>query len=127
MPDRLHPETGTCVAEWCDDAAWCSVTCAMDAIGKKWHPVVVERLLEDEPRRFNELADAIDGVTNKVLSESLDDLEAKGLVERRVVDDKPVTVRYRLTDLGRSLEPVIDALAAFGREYRDVAGPDDGC
>lgn len=108
-----------CVAAWCAGEEWCGVSCAMEVVGKKWHPVIVQRLLaEPEGLRFSELGAAIDGVTNKVLSESLDDLAAHDVVERTVVNDKPVEVVYALTDHGRTLEPVIESLEAWGRRHR---------
>lgn len=104
-----------CLAVLCLGDDWCAITCTMEVIGNKWHPVIVHRLLQDGPLRFNELADAVGPITNKVLSNSLSDLEEKALVERTVVDDQPVKVEYELTDRGRSLESVIDALQSWGR------------
>jgi DNA-binding HxlR family transcriptional regulator len=75
-------------------AGWCAVTCTMKLIGKKWHPVIIYRLLAHGSMGFNDLSDELGGVTNKVLSESLDALEENGLVEREVVQAKPVRVSY---------------------------------
>jgi DNA-binding HxlR family transcriptional regulator len=104
-----------CIAVWCAGEDWCEVTCAMNVIGKKWHPVIVDRLLDRGVLRFNELSNEIGGITNKVLSESLDDLEEKGLLDRTIVNEKPVKVEYSLTDRGRSVEPVIEALRGWGQ------------
>ena len=104
-----------CLAVWCAGDEWCAVTCAMEVIGNKWHPVIVHRLLKHESLRFNELSNEVGAVTNKVLSQSLDDLEEKGLVNRTVVSEKPVAVEYSLTERGQSLEPVIDALQEWGK------------
>lgn len=104
-----------CLAVWCAGDEWCAVTCAMDVIGNKWHPVIVHRLLRHESLRFNELSNEVGSVTNKVLSQSLGDLEEKGLVNRTVVREKPVAVEYSLTERGQSLEPVIDALQEWGK------------
>lgn len=106
-----------CVASWCADDDWCGVTCTMDVLGKKWNPVVVHRLLERESLRFNELADDLGDVTNKVLSDTLDDLERRKVVERTVESGKPVEVRYSLTERGRSLEPVVAALESWGENH----------
>jgi len=114
-----------CVAVWCADDEWCAVTCTLDVIGKKWHPVIVHRLLAHGRLGFNDLSDEIDGVTNKVLSDSLDDLEEKGLVEREIVQEKPVRVSYSLTDRGRSLEEVIEALESWGETHLRPANRDD--
>ncbi len=97
-----------------DDVA-CGVTCAMQTIDRKWHPVIVDRLLDAGPLRFNELLDEIDAIANKTLSDSLSDLEEKGIVSRTVLETRPVNVEYALTDRGSSLAPVIEALDAWGR------------
>jgi DNA-binding HxlR family transcriptional regulator len=99
---------------WSAQEDWCAVTTGMEVIGYKWHPVIIDRLLKHETLRFNELARQIGGaITNKVLSSSLDDLEEKELVERIVVNEKPVEVEYSLTARGESLEPVIQSLETW--------------
>lgn len=105
-----------CLAVWCAGDEWCAVTCAMEVIGNKWHPVIIHRLLTHEQLRFNELSNEIGVITNKVLSNSLDDLEEKQLVERTVVNDKPVEVEYALSDRGESLRPVIEELEQWAKE-----------
>ncbi|MFB6080005.1 MAG: winged helix-turn-helix transcriptional regulator [Haloferacaceae archaeon] len=112
------------MAVWCADDEWCPVTCTLKLIGNKWHPVIIHRLLVHDELGFNALSDEIGGVTNKVLSDSLDDLEEKGLVEREIVQEKPVRVSYSLTDRGESLEDVIAALESWGEEYLRPADGD---
>jgi DNA-binding HxlR family transcriptional regulator len=102
---------------WCAGEEWCPVTTTATLIGKKWHPVIVHRLLEHGPSGFNELQANVDGISSKVLSDSLDDLEEKELVDREIVSEKPFRVRYSLTDYGASLRPVIDAMRDWGTEY----------
>jgi len=102
---------------WCTGNLWCPVTTTAQLIGRKWHPVVVFELLKAEPLGFNELKDAADGISNKVLSDALEDLEDKGIVDRAVIDDKPVRVEYSLTEFGASLEPVIRAMGVWGMEH----------
>lgn len=94
-------------------------------LGRKWHPILVYRLLEDEPMRFSSLKRSVDGISSKMLSESLADLTAAGIVERRQVSDSPVRVEYTLTEPGRALEPVIVATIQWGCEY-DLDGPETG-
>lgn len=119
MSERVSTEDGAeCVATWCAGEEWCGVTCAMDVLGNKWNPVVVHRLLEaDAGRRFSDLSADLGDVTNKVLSETLEDLEEHGIVERTVFDDRPVAVEYALTEYGRTLEPVVEALEEWGRTH----------
>lgn len=102
---------------WCVGEEWCPVTTTSSLIDKKWHPVIVHRLLENGESGFNELKTDVDGISSKVLSDSLDDLEQKGLVNRTVISEKPVRVQYSLTDLGQSLEPVIVAMRDWGLEH----------
>jgi len=106
-----------CLAVWCAGDDWCALTCTMEVIGNKWHPVIVHRLLDHGPLRFNELSEEVGPITNKVLSNSLKDLGEKGLVDRTIVNEQPVEVEYKLTELGQTLEPVIRALQEWGRTY----------
>lgn len=89
-------------------------------IGRKWHPAVLDRLHE-RPRGFNELQRPLPGISSKTLSTCLTDLEAKGLLDREVVSERPVRVEYSLTPRGESLGPVLDAMAAWGRERLEPA------
>lgn len=106
---------------WCAGEEWCPVTSTATLIGKKWHPVIVHRLLQHGKLGFNELKREVDGISSKVLSDSLEDLEEKRLVDRTVVNEKPVRVEYSLTDLGASLEPVIMTMRDWGQEHLEPA------
>jgi DNA-binding HxlR family transcriptional regulator len=102
---------------WCAGEDWCAVTATACLIGKKWHPVIVDRLLTEGPLGFNALKDAVDGISSKVLSDSLDDLEEAGIVTRTVVSEKPFRVEYALTNRGEELGPVIDAMRSWGQDH----------
>jgi DNA-binding HxlR family transcriptional regulator len=102
---------------WCAGEEWCPITTTSSLIGKKWHPVIIHRLLEHGPSGFTELKENVDGISSKVLSDSLDDLGEKQLVEREIISEKPFRVEYSLTDHGRSLEPVIYAMRDWGLEH----------
>lgn len=95
----------------------CNVSIAVDVIGGKWKAIVLFYLL-DGTLRFNELRRLIPGVTQRMLTLQLRELEADGLVERIVYPVVPPRVDYRLTPFGRSLEPVIAAMSAWGKRYR---------
>jgi len=85
----------------------------IDVIGltrRKWTRTIIERLLADDGLRYNELNERIDGISDKVLSESLEALEEHHLVRRDVIDDRPVKVEYSLTEAGAELEQVIEAV-----------------
>lgn len=89
----------------------------VDLISKKWHPAIIQTLLEGGPLRFNELKASLDGISGKVLTDSLEDLVEKGLVERRVVSESPRRVEYELTPHGRDLQEAIEALAEWGDRH----------
>ncbi|WP_435154215.1 winged helix-turn-helix transcriptional regulator [Haladaptatus sp. DFWS20] len=108
-PERL--------AMWCAGEEWCPITTTANLVGKKWHPVIVHRLLQNGPLGFNALKEEVDGISSKVLSDSLGDLEEKQLVDREIVSEKPVRVKYSLTSTGESLQPVIFAMRDWGMEY----------
>ena len=102
---------------WCAGESWCPITSTATLIGKKWHTVILHRLLDNCPLGFNALQDEVGGISSKVLSDVLDDLESKGLIDREIVNEKPVRVEYSLTELGESLEPVIQEMAEWGRKH----------
>jgi DNA-binding HxlR family transcriptional regulator len=106
---------------WCAGEEWCPITTTAAVIGKKWHPVIVHRLLDSGPLGFNALKSDVDGVSSKVLSDSLDDLEENGIVDRTVVSEKPFRVEYSLTDRGVALEPVVDAMHEWGERHLEPA------
>jgi len=108
---------------WCAGEDWCPVTTTASLIGKKWHPVIIHRLLEHGPSGFNELKADVDGISSKVLSSSLDDLEEKQIVDREIISEKPVRVQYSLTGHGQSLAPVIFSMRDWGLEH--LTEPDD--
>ncbi|WP_435066332.1 winged helix-turn-helix transcriptional regulator [Halobaculum sp. EA56] len=102
---------------WCAGEEWCPVTATATLIGRKWHPVIVHRLLEHGPCGFSELQEHVDGISSKVLSSTLEDLQEKRLVTREVISDKPFRVEYDLTDRGAALESVIAAMADWGERH----------
>ncbi|MDS0477950.1 helix-turn-helix domain-containing protein [Natrinema sp. 1APR25-10V2] len=110
---------------WCAGEEWCPITSTASLIGKKWHTVIIHRLLENGPLGFNALEDEVGGISSKVLSDVLDDLEEKQLVNREIVSEKPVRVEYSLTELGESLEPVIEEMRDWGRQHLAAAADED--
>ncbi|MCT9098399.1 helix-turn-helix domain-containing protein [Haloarchaeobius sp. HME9146] len=108
---------------WCAGEDWCPVTTTASLIGKKWHPVIIHRLLNNGPLGFNALKEDVDGISSKVLSDSLDDLEDKTLVSREVISEKPFRVHYSLTERGHSMEAIIMEMAEWGNEH--LVEPED--
>lgn len=82
----------------------CPITIFMEQIGGKWKPVIIWLLLLNEVMRFNELDKAIDGISQKMLSQQLKDLEKSKIVKRKSYPVIPPKVEYRLTEKGRSLK-----------------------
>ncbi len=86
-----------------------------DLLERRWQLSILYAALTGA-LRFNEFADAVAGISPRMLSERLRDLEAAGLVQRTVIPSSPPTVEYRLTVKGRRLAPIIDAMREYARE-----------
>jgi DNA-binding HxlR family transcriptional regulator len=97
----------------CDDGT-CPVSRAIDVLEGKWTILVVRDLLGGT-RRFTDLRRSLPGVSPKTLTDRLRSLERHGLIARHVYAEVPPRVEYSLTDAGRELEPVLSALARWGR------------
>lgn len=95
----------------------CPVETTLMLISDKWKVLILRDLMPGT-RRFGELKKSIGTVSQKVLTAQLRDMEAKGLVTRRVYAEVPPRVEYSLTDLGRSLKPILDAMWIWGEEYK---------
>lgn len=91
--------------------------CAIEFLGRKWRGMIVEVLLASGPLRYNELKEELDGISDKALSDALEDLEAVHIVDREVIDDRPVKVEYSLTEVGRSLEIIVEDFVEWKQEY----------
>ncbi len=103
-----------------DELPECPVATTVRLIGNKWKLLIIRDLLEGA-RRFGELKKSVSGISQKVLSENLRALESDGIISREVFAEVPPRVLYSLTDVGRSLLPVIDAMADWGEAYRSLA------
>lgn len=97
----------------------CPVATAVELIGGKWKLLIL-RNLKMRPWRFNELQRDLDGISQKVLTDSLRQMREDGLVYRRDYHEIPLRVEYGLTELGVKMLPVLDALAEFGTYYQSV-------
>ena len=95
----------------------CPVETTLTLIGDKWK-VLILRDLMDGTKRFGELRKSLSGVSQKVLTAQLRDMESSGLVNRKVYAEVPPKVEYSLTVLGDSLRPVIDVLRTWGEGYK---------
>jgi DNA-binding HxlR family transcriptional regulator len=89
---------------------------AVELIGKRWTGAIVLVLL-DGPLHFSGIRQLVAELSDRLLSERLKELEAEGIVERRVLGGSPVRVEYSLTEKGQALEPAVRALKQWGREW----------
>jgi DNA-binding HxlR family transcriptional regulator len=92
---------------------------AIELIGKRWTGAIVCALTE-RPMRYAELGKAVPGLSDRLLSQRLRELEEEGLVERQVEAGAPVRVIYSLTDAGRELDPALQELKAWARRWKKV-------
>jgi len=111
------------IPEWCRGEDWCSVTATASLLGRKWKPVIVDRLLKNGASGFSELESLIGEISGKALSNNLKELEEDGIVERTVVSERPFRVKYSLTDQGHELEEMIVAMREWGSSHLE---PDAG-
>ena len=95
----------------------CPVATTVQLIGNKWKLLIIRNLLV-RPWRFNELQKNLDGISQKVLTDSLRSMEADGIITRTVYPEVPPRVEYALSDLGQSLQPILDAMKAWGENYK---------
>ena len=94
-------------------------------VGGKWKTPILMFLRKYEVLRFGELKKAINGITHKMLTQQLRELEMDGIVSRKVYQQVPPKVEYRMTELGHTLEPILLSIAEWGRRYC-VEGPYEG-
>ena len=110
-PPALEAPASCAELEFCESAAH-----VFELLGKRWSGLIVDLLLQ-RPARFSELARAVPGLSERVLAERLRELEQAGICERTVGLGPPVTVTYALTDVGRDLEPAMEALRAWAVQH----------
>lgn len=97
----------------------CPVETTLMLIGDKWKVLILRDLL-DGTKRFGELKKSIGTVSQKVLTAQLRDMEAKGLLSRKVYAEVPPRVEYTLTETGYSLRPVLEAMTEWGLAYKEA-------
>lgn len=95
----------------------CPVATTVQLIGGKWKLLLLRNLLQ-RPWRFNELKKSLEGISQKVLTDSLRSMEADGIISRTVFPEVPPHVEYALTELGESMRPIIDVMAEWGTNYK---------
>jgi DNA-binding HxlR family transcriptional regulator len=96
----------------------CPVATTVSLSGSKWKLLIIRNLLQ-RPWRFNELKKNLEGISQKVLTDSLRSMEEDGLITRTVYPEVPPRVEYALSDLGQSLKPVLDSMVEWGTNYKE--------
>ena len=96
---------------------------AVELIGRRWTGAIVAVLLDGGPLRFSEISHAVPELSDRLLSERMKELEARGVVSRHVDPGPPVKVLYELTDMGRSLEPALQELKSWARRWLRAEKP----
>ena len=98
----------------------CSVATTVQIIGSKWKLLILRNLLQ-RPWRFNELRKDLEGISQKVLTDSLRSMEADGIIDRTVYAEVPPRVEYALNELGETLRPILNAMEVWGQHYQNIA------
>lgn len=95
-----------------------AISDAMSMLSGKWKFHIIGTLIEGSELGFMDLLREVDGIGSKMLSKELQDLEMNNLISRTVMDTKPITVSYAITEYGKTLSPLIDEMAKWGMNYR---------
>lgn len=95
----------------------CPVATTVSLIGSKWKLLIMRNLLA-RPWRFNELQKSLDGVSQKVLTDSLRSMESDGIIVRTVYPEVPPRVEYSLSELGESMRAIIKSMEEWGLDYK---------
>jgi DNA-binding HxlR family transcriptional regulator len=95
----------------------CPVAKTLDVIGERWTILILRDLFMQGPRRYQDFQESLAAAAPNTLSARLKDLEAHGLIERKLYSEHPPRLEYHLTGKGRSLGPVMKALRAWGRKH----------
>ena len=89
---------------------------AVELVGRRWTGAIL-RVLMDGPLRFSEIAQAVPELSDRLLSERMKELEARGIVERKVISGPPLRVEYELSEMGRELEPALSELQRWANRW----------
>ena len=102
-----------------DELPECPVATTVQLSGSKWKLLIMRNLLE-RPWRFNELKKSLNGISQKVLTDSLRSMEDDGIITRTVYAEVPPRVEYALSDLGETMRPILDAMKEWGTNYKET-------
>ena len=103
----------------------CPVATTVQLIGNKWKLLIMRNLLV-RPWRFNELQKNLEGISQKVLTDSLRSMEADGIITRTVYAEVPPRVEYALSELGETMRPILNSMQAWGENYKALKSVESG-
>ena len=96
----------------------CPVATTVQLIGNKWKLLIIRNLIYNDKQRFTDFIKSIPAISKKVLTDNLRALEDDGLVEREVFAEVPPRVEYSLSEIGKTLKPILDAMMDWGTDYK---------
>ena len=102
-----------------DELPPCPVATCFQLFGNKWKIYIIQQLKE-RPFGFNDLQRAIAGISQKVLSSNLKEMEKAGLIARTVIPETPIRTEYALSEVGESLMPIINSMVDWGTDYQQL-------
>jgi DNA-binding HxlR family transcriptional regulator len=102
-----------------DELPECPVATTLSLIGSKWKLLIIRNLLV-RPWRFNELQKSLDGISQKVLTDSLRAMEKDGIIVRTSYPEVPPRVEYSLSELGKSMRPILESMQVWGENYKQL-------
>lgn len=100
---------------------YCTVDYALDVFGGKWKPRLICILGHESAMRYGELKQEMENISDAALADSLKELQEKGIIKRRQYNEMPIRVEYSLTDTGRSLLPIMDAMSDWAVRHSSMA------
>ena len=103
-----------------DELPECPVATTVQLIGNKWKLLILRNMIYNGKQRFSDFTKTIPGISKKVLTDNLRSLEDDGLIEREVFAEVPPRVEYSLSDIGKTLKPILDAMSDWGNDYKST-------
>ena len=100
----------------------CPIEAAVNLIGHKWKVLILRNLLNTNHQRFSDLLRGITGISQKMLTQQLRQMEQDGLITRKIYAEVPPKVEYSLTELGWSLQPILESISLWGKDYLKKQG-----
>lgn len=102
-----------------DELPECPVATTVQLIGNKWKLLILRNMIYNGTQRFSDFVKKVPGISKKVLTDNLRALEDDGIIEREVFAEVPPRVEYNLSEVGKTLKPILDAMYDWGTDYKE--------